>query len=783
MRSDLRERSQETRLTRRFVTPPVVLMMGLLGTAAGTPVAAAPERPINVESVRVGFVAGGQANLFKPGKWAPLWVQLRGGPARFSGVIEVVVPDDDGTPTTLRQAIDVQAGAVVPVTTYIRPGADHPELILRFFDAQGRRVAVVSGDSLVSLDSMRPEETLLVVLGKARGVELIPKLPGFSTDNDRAGSREINVARFDTLASSVPGRWIAYDAVEAIVLDTNDRDLMAKLNASGGQALREWVRRGGHLVVSIGSDWLRVRDSFLLAPDDPMLPALPTSRERVSDLGALESYAGATKPITRPGAPPVLVTKLEEVEQRRGKVLIGATGALPLVVRGTYGFGRVTVMALDVDQSPFDTWDDRALLWVKALDLRRQLVDESASSPGVAAAGRLYQNNVSDLSSQLRKSLEQFSGVTLIPFGWVAFFIFLYILLIGPGDYFFLKKVVKRMELTWITFPTIVVTVSVLAYYAAYAVKGSELRINQVEVVDVDQPSGLVRGSTFLTLFSPQNRDYDISVLPLPLDVEPAVADSTAAGDTALPRPPAGTEVILSWFGVPDPGFGGTGGNNQFRFASGGYSYEPPGAIEALADVRVPIWSTRSFTGRWFGAGPRAPIIESSLVPVGTDRLNGTVTNRLSVPLEDAHLAFGQQIYSLGTVAPGAAVRVELTQDRNLSGYLKANMARYLPEQPWSAQDFKISRADLLTALMFHDGGATATRENPVASIPLHYLDLTGQLALDRPMLFARIKRPATRLVIGRAPRPPRIERDTMLRAILPLEAAGDEPAGGEPRQ
>ena len=27
---------------------------------------------------------------------------------------------------------------------------------------------------------------------------------------------------------------------------------------------------------------------------------------------------------------------------------------------------------------------------------------------------------------------------------------------------------------------------------------------------------------------------------------------------------------------------------------------------------------------------------------------------------------------------------------------------------------------------MFHDSGATATRANPVTSIPLHYLDLTG---------------------------------------------------------
>ncbi len=101
-----------------------------------------------------------------------------------------------------------------------------------------------------------------------------------------------------------------------------------------------------------------------------------------------------------------------------------------------------------------------------------------------------------------------------MPFGWVAFFVFLYILLIGPGDYFFLKKVVKRMELTWITFPAIVIVVSALAYIAAYRLKGTELKIVKLDVVDVDQADGLVRGSSWMTLFSPQNRDYDLTVTP-----------------------------------------------------------------------------------------------------------------------------------------------------------------------------------------------------------------------------------------------------------------------------
>ncbi len=63
----------------------------------------------------------------------------------------------------------------------------------------------------------------------------------------------------------------------------------------------------------------------------------------------------------------------------------------------------------------------------------------------------------SDLAGQMRSALDRFTGVRQAPFWLVAGLIVAYILLIGPGDYFFLRKVVRRMEWTWLTFPSIVV--------------------------------------------------------------------------------------------------------------------------------------------------------------------------------------------------------------------------------------------------------------------------------------------------------------------------------------
>jgi len=608
---------------------------------------------------------------------------------------------------------------------------------------------------------------MILTMGRPQGVEMIVDLPGFQQATKgpaRKVGEELVTARIDAQTGFIPARWYGYDAARAVVVDTGDRETIASLDALRGQGLVDWVERGGHLVVAVGANWQAVRDSVL----GPILPGLPSGQERVPSLERLDAFAGSNKPITPPGTQAVMVTKLEGVEQRGGTVLSSVTSSLPLVVRGPYGFGRVTLIAIDVDQKPFADWPDRPLFWLKALDLRRPRVDQLAAGTQFGGGAAFYQSGFTDLSSALRVGLEQFPGVKLIPFGWVAFFIFLYILLIGPGDYFFLKKVLKRMELTWITFPTIVVTVSLVAYYAAYMLKGNDLLVNKIDVVDIDQAAGLARGNTWISLFSPQNRDYTIRTIPTPLDKAP-LPDLESSDSGAPPRPPAGTEVVTTWFSAPENNFGAMGSSSRrFSFVGSGYAYEPTGGVELLENVRIPIWSTKCITARWFG--PAAPLVDSELQPAGPDRLNGTVTNRQDIPLEDAILVFGKQVYLLGTLAPGATVRVELSSDknRNLSGYLKDKQNTVVTNQPFN-RETRVNRADLMVAVMFHDSESTLSSDRVLANDPLHDLDLTGQLALRRPMLVARINRTGAKLVLDNAPSPPKIDQTTLVRLILPL--------------
>ena len=161
--------------------------------------------------------------------------------------------------------------------------------------------------------------------------------------------------------------------------------------------------------------------------------------------------------------------------------------------RRRYGLGRVTVVAFDLDRSPF----------ARLRPSRPSSGTGCSARPGRAAAsaGGDGQNSTrygtatrpttrTSSPAALRTHVDTFDGVPVISFGWVALFIVLYILLIGPVEYLFLKKVLNRLELTWITFPLIVLTVSAAAYFTAYALKGNDLKINKVDVVDVDLAGG-----------------------------------------------------------------------------------------------------------------------------------------------------------------------------------------------------------------------------------------------------------------------------------------------------
>src|SRR5208282_2449382 len=109
-----------------------------LALSGGTwPEAFGAPPPVEIQNVRIGLGAG---NAYKLGCWTPVRVQLKAGGQRLSGFMEMVVPDDDGVPTSFRQAVELGPGQSTRLTAYARPGGRDTEFTIRLLDGQGRRL-------------------------------------------------------------------------------------------------------------------------------------------------------------------------------------------------------------------------------------------------------------------------------------------------------------------------------------------------------------------------------------------------------------------------------------------------------------------------------------------------------------------------------------------------------------------------------------------------------------------------------------------------------------------
>ena len=693
---------------------------------------------VHIEELRVGFapVAGGDGN-YKLGKWAPARVLLRSEKQAFTGVLELSTADSDNLDAVLRRQVHIPAADTVLVRSYVKVGKDMPEIAVRVRTDQGKVAArkVFSNSRGQLPGPAYPGVQLIVTLGRPAGLEpnQFGAQPGFLRSQFR-------LAQLD-LVRDLPSSWYGYEAVDHLVLSLPDPAVLDEMDVQVQRAIESWVRQGGHLVVCVGEFWPRLKASHSLLAQ--MLPGDFSGAESVEQLPELETYLDSRSQYRLNITNPLSVPRLTNLA---GRALIGSPD-LPLAVRGPFGLGFVTLVALDASSKPFATWEGRTPFWIKLLRLSKSLQRHNDPS------GAWTRMALNDLSSHLRRQLEQFEGVVTVPFQWVAFLVFLYILLIGPVDYFLVKKVFKRMELTWVTFPTMVIGVSVAAYFAAYWLKGDQLRINKVDVLDVDQTSGALRGTSWFTLFSPQIVQYDVAL-------EPVFAQ-------AVPS----RSVIVSWLGLAEDTIGGMGRPGGLGWFQRGYRFQADAMSLSLVGVPIQVWSSKGFTARWLGQA--GPLVEADLF--GRDRVTGSITNLLDTVLQDCVLVHGERVIPLGDLAPAGSTQLSQHRPEQLKGYVARRATRfshgrryYQNRSPDRAAADPTAIGDLIFAMMF---SSSLEASGQPANDYFNDLDLSWHLELNSAILVARVATRGSKLMLNNQQATGNVHDLTFVRVVLPVSA------------
>ena len=675
-----------------------------------------------ISSLKLGF-----NGAYKLGCWTPAEVTLQGGEENFTGAIQIITPDPEGVPTSVftppDRPVGIFAGKPSSTRLYVRPGQDGGGYEVRVLDENGKMRAKQQffpgpepGGEFVSYGSPATNR-FVATFAMPRGVAELARSEG-NQDSPLA----TRVVEFTSVADW-PTEWFGYEAIDVLCLGSTDAGAYRPLTANPQriEALRKWIDLGGRLVIFCGAN-----APELIGPDGPLASFVPGTYDTMTTLREsqpIEGFAVATEPVPGYANLRLQVPMLSNVTGRILAFSGSSSTDLPLVVRARQGLGEVTFVAFDSDASPIADWAGRPNLLRQALQWP-QTAGNDGNNYG-------YQD---DLIDRLRRSLDvAFLGITPAPFGLVALLVIGYILLIGPGDYFLVKGFLKRMELTWITFPLMVVGVSAAAYWAAHWMKGDSLRVNQVEFVDVDLTTGAARGTVYTHFFSPRVERYDLVLAPS--------FGGKSLGEPGRPDSGAGQSQLVAWLGATGYGLDGMRSSGaQSTLFERGYAFSPP--LTEIVGLPVQEWSTRTLVGRW--TGELIEPIAAELRGLDDDMLSGHLTNRTGVELQDCVLMHGNLAYALPNLADGAVATIDETlQPTRVKTALLA-AARDQDAMPAAPNEgpprLELHSTDvpqLAAAMMFHDVlGAESYSQGP--SRYQAFLDMSRLLQGNQAILFAR---------------------------------------------
>jgi hypothetical protein len=644
----------------------LLLLLCLLALAAPFGTAHAQPQPVaafKLEQVDVGFMRydNSTESAFKSGLWAPVYITFSRTsdgniilPVGKDGVtlrskLTCSVTDAEETQGIYPTDVQLDPGDKATVITYAHPGTLWPDLTLGITPPQGHNKYNLSARS-----AMGGKAPLAVPMGCSVYLTVGDRLSNFdkaiTTMAGKIQGAPARYAVFEIDPGRLPDRWFGYQAIDLLILTTGrtqivDEFLLPKSKAGEErlEALIEWVQRGGHLVISIARQRQDKVQQFLKSPAwRPKFPDVLTRNETVTlksdELRQLDTWTGSRSMLADEGD--TVTVPLLRFDRSADIPIYTRQGDkfVPLLMRFPYGLGSVSLVALELDAKPFTTWEDNQKFWQRLVtDLGPRSRWQEVQGEGVDVLGVQPDADL-DISSRLHRELD-FFNVPMISFGWVALFIFLYVLVVGPLDYLILKKVFKRLEWTWITFPAVVIGISVIAYFTAYALKGDQMKINKIDLVDVDLRTDLNKdfrtagayayGTTWFSLLSPRIQNYTIGLTPA----------GTWAGKA--PANAAAGEVMMTWMGRPDTTKSRAAG--LFRRA---YDYAPDAA--GLLEVPIPVWTTKAFTASWQTVLTQPPLSVDLHYELDADQtVRGTIQNNLPVVLEDAYLFYGDRAYKL----------------------------------------------------------------------------------------------------------------------------------------
>jgi hypothetical protein len=337
--------------------------------------------------------------------------------------------------------------------------------------------------------------------------------------------------------TTLPDRWYGLSAIDTLVWSRSGGDPDDPLVSSNTQqALREWVRRGGHLVIvlpAFGQTWT----------GSPLADLLPVNADQMiriqsrppSWLGAVRGERAVDVDITtfktQPGDGVEIIKTLSQDDPR------------PVIVAKRLGAGRITLLGIDLADNRiaqmglpngrYPIWND-VFMWQAPVFGKARIKADIDTVKMSRPSSRTLINLGSFIPG--RVSMRGTAATALL----IAILLFsLYWLAAGPISFFALKNK-NASRHSWLVFTSIVLGFSAVSWAGAWLFAPSKASISHFTLLDAQADSPIVHAHSWLSVYMPSFANQKIQIDPDHPSARNTLASPgmvTAGQDTAFLDP------------------------------------------------------------------------------------------------------------------------------------------------------------------------------------------------------------------------------------------------------
>ncbi|MBV9792098.1 MAG: hypothetical protein JOZ51_28185, partial [Chloroflexi bacterium] len=324
------------------------------------------------------------------------------------------------------------------------------------------------------------------------------------------------IAHLPIQPGELPDRSEALSMFDALVIDGAP---LTGLTATQQQALTDWVRLGGQLVIG-GTDL------------QATLAQLPENLRAATVGGAAPGGQISLLPELTAEQTPAAI----EVRGAAGTRSIATAGATTVGVQQQFGQGQISVLGFSLSAPELGLLPDAALVW------------ENVATLHVSTTDLQQMQQTDDVQAQQFASVLTLLPVLAVPpMTTLAIVLGLYLLIIGPGLYLLLRRL-DCQAWGWVAVPLVTIVFSLGAYGYGLRLRGSDTILNQISIVE--SIAGRSRVRTYAGIFSPRTQTYQIKTSPEAL-IEPIVGGDFGGGAPLSPGQYLQDSGSIKDLGVP----------------------------------------------------------------------------------------------------------------------------------------------------------------------------------------------------------------------------------------